>query len=75
MKTENPPCPHCGRYAATRDALAAVTLHRRPWGAAPTPRLGGSYAALQDLVAAGYATRDAAGWYIPTDLFPTPQEA
>ena len=48
------------------DLKARVRLMRKPWGGSPALWIQGDAAALADLATAGYATRDAAGWWIPT---------
>lgn len=63
------PCPNCG-FDLSAPALARIRLMRKPWGNGPAPYLIGAYSDLRELEADGYATRDAAGWYIPTAAYP-----
>ena len=65
-------CPHCGRYAAVTDALAAVDYRPDSWAGSPAPWLSGPYLALLDLKEAGLATRTPSGWWVPTAAFPHP---
>lgn len=46
---------------------ARVRIMRKYWGGSPAEWLQGDADALADLATAGYAKRDAAGWWIPTD--------
>ena len=61
--------PPASDAADTWDALKLrVQVMRKPWGGSPPLWLRGDASALADLVAAGYATRDDSGWYIPTKI-------
>jgi hypothetical protein len=65
-------CPCCGFDPRVPAALSRVRYNARAWGESPAPWLGGLSSDLESLVAAGYAARNRAGWYIPTDKFPRP---
>ena len=62
-------CPNCG-FDLSAPALLRVRYMREKWGNSPAPYLSGNISDLMDLQAAGYATRDAAGWWIPTESYP-----
>jgi hypothetical protein len=63
-------CPNCGFDPRLPAALERVRLMRNPWGNGPAPYLSGGFADLLELELAGYATRNAAGWWIPTAVYP-----
>lgn len=62
-------CPNCG-FDVAQPALARVAVKRAAWGGGPALWLSGRVSDLLDLCAAGYAERNAAGWYVPTRAFP-----
>jgi len=62
-------CPKCG-FDLSAPALARVNYMPDSWGNSPAPYLIGTLSDLQELQAAGYATCNAAGWWIPTAAYP-----
>lgn len=64
------PCPNCG-FDTSTPALTRVRYMPSKWGNSPAPYLSGSLSDLQELQAAGYATQDSAGWFVPTATYPT----
>jgi hypothetical protein len=64
-------CPNC-RFDTAVPALSRVTYHVKSWGGSPAPWLSGGYTDLHDLIAAGYARKNSAGWIEPAEAFPAP---
>lgn len=55
------------RNAPDTPDLSRVRVMRKSWAGSPAEWLAGDAGALADLETAGYAKRDNAGWWIPTD--------
>lgn len=62
-------CPHCGNYFTPDPiSIGRKCLKRESWGGSPALHFAGAFSDLETLQAAGLAKRDAAGWWIPTEL-------
>lgn len=63
-------CPHCGnRYAPNPIEIGRRGYRAKSWSESPAPWIGGlTISELEILQASGLAERNAAGWWIPTEL-------
>ena len=65
-KYQSGTCPNCG-FDLQTPALSRVWVNP-PKGSSPE-HLAGGFSDLEELRLAGYAQRNMAGWYIPTDKY------